>query len=281
MEICRIQVDGPDGSYGLSYADWGAQKKAARTVVCVHGLTRNGRDFDHLASVLQEDARVICPDMVGRGSSDPLADPEHYALPTYVGHMLQLLAKLELTAIDWVGTSMGGLIGMGVAASNVIPLRRLVLNDVGPFIPKAALDRINTHLGMDLRFATLDRLEAHLREIHAGFGPLSDAEWRHLAEHSARRRADGSLGLNYDQRLAAPMKRGPIEDVDLWPVWDEIKCPILVLRGARSDLLLAETAAEMTRRGPGAEVVEIAGTGHAPALMAKDQIEIVREWLAR
>jgi pimeloyl-ACP methyl ester carboxylesterase len=279
MEIRRIQVEGPDGAYGLSYAEWG-EPSAGRTVVCVHGLTRNGRDFDPLASVLQAQARVICPDMVGRGLSDPLGDPEHYALPTYVGHMLQLLTKLELLEVDWVGTSMGGLIGMGVAASGAIPMRRLVLNDIGPFIPKAALGRINIYLGMDLRFATLDELEAHLREIHAGFGPLTDAEWRHLAEHSARRRADGSFGLNYDQRMGEPMKRGPVEDVDLWPVWDQIKCPVLVLRGMQSDLLLAETAVEMTRRGPGAEVVEIDGTGHAPALMAKDQIEIVRTWLA-
>ena len=280
MEIRRIRVDGPEGDFGLSYTDWGAPD-AARTIVCVHGLTRNGRDFDHLASVLQHHARVICPDMVGRGLSDPLGNAELYALPTYVGHMLQLLVKLELAMIDWVGTSMGGLIGMGVAASGTIPVRRLVLNDIGPFIPKAALGRINTYLGMDLRFPTLDQLEAHLREIHAGFGPLSDAEWRHLAEHSARRREDGSFGLNYDQRLGEPMRRGPIEDLDLWPVWEQINCPVLVLRGKESDLLLAETAAEMTRRGPGAEVVEVDGTGHAPALMAKDQIEIVREWLER
>jgi pimeloyl-ACP methyl ester carboxylesterase len=279
MEIRRVQVDGPDGNCGLSFADWGAPD-AARTVICVHGLTRNGRDFDHLASVLQEHARVICPDMAGRGLSDPLRDPEQYALPTYIGHMLQLVVKLELGLVDWVGTSMGGLIGMGLAASEASPVRRLVLNDIGPFIPKAALGRINTYLGMDLRFDTLEQLEAHLREVHAGFGPLSDAEWRHLAEHSARRRADGSFGLNYDQRLGEPMKRGPIEDVDLWPVWDQIKCPVLVLRGAASDLLLAETAEEMTRRGPAAEIVEIDGTGHAPALMARDQIEIVREWLA-
>ena len=279
MEIRRIQVDGPDRSYGLSFADWG-EPNAARTVVCVHGLTRNGRDFDHLASILQEHARVICPDMAGRGLSDPLGNPEDYALPTYIAHMLQLMVKLELTTVDWVGTSMGGLIGMGIAASEASPVRRLVLNDIGPFIPKAALGRINTYLGLDLRFATLEQLEAHLREVHAGFGPLSDAEWRHLAEHSARRRADGSFGLNYDQRLAEPMKRGPIEDVDLWLVWDQIKCPVLVLRGAASDLLLAETAQEMTRRGPAAEIVEVDGTGHAPALMAKDQIEIVRDWLA-
>jgi pimeloyl-ACP methyl ester carboxylesterase len=279
MEIRRIQVAGPDGDYGLSYADWG-RPDAARTIVCVHGLTRNGRDFDHLATALQDHARVICPDMVGRGLSDPLHDPEQYALPTYVAHMLQLFDQLELRQVDWVGTSMGGLIGMGVAASGA-PVHRLVLNDIGPFIPKAALGRINMHLGLSLSFASLEVLEAHLREIHAGFGPLSDAEWRHLAEHSASRRGDGTFRLNYDQRLAEPMKRGPIADIDLWPVWEQVRCPVLVLRGTQSELLLAATAEEMTRRGPGAEVVEIDGTGHAPALMAKDQIAIVRDWLLR
>jgi pimeloyl-ACP methyl ester carboxylesterase len=279
MEIRRIQIAGPDGDYGLSYADWG-NPDAARTIVCVHGLTRNGRDFDHLATVLQNHARVICPDMVGRGLSDPLRDPEQYALPTYVAHMLQLLDQLEVGQVDWVGTSMGGLIGMGVAASGA-PIGRLVLNDIGPFIPKAALERINRHLGLSLSFASLEALEAHLREIHAGFGPLSDAEWRHLAEHSASRREDGTFRLSYDQRLAEPMKRGPLADIDLWPVWDQVRCPVLVLRGTQSELLLAATAAEMSRRGPGAEVVEIDGTGHAPALMAKDQIAIVRDWLLR
>ena len=279
MEIRRIQVEGPDGNYGLSYAEWG-RPDSARTIICLHGLTRNGRDFDHLAAVLQDQARVICPDMVGRGLSDPLVNPEHYAQPTYVAHKLQVLDKLELRQVDWVGTSMGGLIGMGVAASGA-PIRRLVLNDIGPFIPKAALERINVYLGLSLRFASLEALEAHLREIHAGFGPLSDAEWRHLAEHSASRREDGTFRLSYDQRLGEPMKRGPIEDVDLWPVWEQIRCPVLLLRGAQSDLLLATTAEEMTHRGPGAEVVEIDGTGHAPALMAKDQIEIVRDWLFR
>ena len=279
MEIRRVHVEGPGRRYGLSYADWGSPG-AARTVVCVHGLTRNGRDFDHLARVLAGDRRVICPDIAGRGLSDPLTDPEHYALPTYVAHMVQLLSRLGLDEVDWVGTSMGGLIGMGVAAVEASPIRRLVLNDIGPFLPKPALQRINSYLGLDLRFASLDALEAHLREIHAGFGPLTDAEWRHLAEYSAARREDGRFGLNYDQRLGQPMKTGPIEDVDLWPVWDQIRCPVLVVRGISSDLLLAETAAEMTRRGPRAEVVEVDGTGHAPALMAKDQIAIVRSWLS-
>jgi pimeloyl-ACP methyl ester carboxylesterase len=279
MQIRRVQVDGPDGSYGISLADWG-DPTAGSTVVCLHGLTRTGRDFDHLARVLAQNARVICPDVAGRGLSDPLRDPEHYALPTYVGHMRQLLSRLGLEEVDWVGTSMGGLIGMGVAAGETSPIRRLVLNDVGPFLPKPALERIASYLGVERRFWSLAELEAHLREIHAGFGPLTDDEWRHLAEHSAARREDGRFGLSYDPRLGIPLKREPIEDVDLWPVWDQIRCPVLVLRGRTSDLLLPGTAAEMSRRGPKAELVEIDGTGHAPALMAKDQIEIVRDWLA-
>jgi pimeloyl-ACP methyl ester carboxylesterase len=277
MQIRRVQV-GDQGGPELSFTDWGSPD-AARTVVCVHGLTRNGRDFDHLAAALSAGARVICPDIVGRGRSDRLADPEQYALPTYIAHMIQLIERLGLGQVDWVGTSMGGLIGMGVAVADAARIRRLVLNDVGPFLPKAALERINTYLGLDLRFADLAALEAHLRAIHAGFGPLSDAEWHHLAEHSALAGADGTLTLNYDQRLAVPLKREPIGDVDLWPVWDQIQCPVLVLRGVESDLLSAATAAEMARRGPRAEIIEVDGTGHAPVLMAKDQIEIVRNWL--
>ena len=280
MEMRRVHVEGPGGRYGLSYADWGSAG-SGRTVVCLHGLTRSGRDFDHLARVLAAERRVICPDVAGRGLSDPLAEPGDYALPTYIAHMAQLLGGLGLTEVDWVGTSMGGLIGMGLAAMGAdSPIKRLVLNDIGPFLPKAALGRINSYLGLDLRFASLDALEAHLREVHAGFGPLTDAEWRHLAEHSAARREDGRFGLNYDQRLGVPMKTGPIEDVDLWPVWDQIVCPVLVIRGAESDLLLPATAAEMARRGPCADLVEVDGSGHAPALMAKDQIAIVRDWLA-
>ena len=280
MEMRRLHVEGPDGRYALSYADWG-DPAAGRTIICVHGLTRNGRDFDHLATVLAQGARVLCPDVVGRGRSDPLREAQHYALPTYIAHMLQFVRQLELEEVDWVGTSMGGLIGMGVAASEGSPIRRLVINDIGPFLPKPALERINTYLGRDLRFEDLAALESHLREVHAPFGPLTDAQWLHLATHSARTMPGGRLGLAYDQRLAEPMRTGPVEDVDLWPVWDQIRCPVLVLRGTESDLLLAETAREMTERGPKAELVEFEGVGHAPALMAEDQIRVVRAWLAR
>lgn len=280
MELRQLYVEEPGGRYALGYADWG-DPAAGRTIICLHGLTRNGRDFDHLAAVLAQEARVLCPDVIGRGRSDPLTTAADYAIPTYVAHMLQFVRQLGLERVDLIGTSMGGLIGMGVAASEDSPIRRLVLNDIGPFLPKAALERINTYLGRDLRFADLLELEAHLREVHVGFGPLTDEQWRHLATHTARTYPDGRLGLAYDQRLGEAMRAGPVEDVDLWPVWDRIRCPVLVLRGRDSDLLLTETAEEMTRRGPGAELVEFEGVGHAPALMAEEQIAVIRDWLAR
>lgn len=280
MELRQLYVEEPGGRYALGYADWG-DPAAGRTIICLHGLTRNGRDFDHLAAVLAQEARVLCPDVIGRGRSDPLTTAADYAIPTYVAHMLQFVRQLGLERVDLIGTSMGGLIGMGVAASEDSPIRRLVLNDIGPFLPKAALERINTYLGRDLRFADLLELEAHLREVHVGFGPLTDEQWRHLATHTARTYPDGRLGLAYDQRLGEPMRAAPVEDVDLWPVWERIRCPVLVLRGQDSDLLLAETAEEMTRRGPGAELVEFEGVGHAPALMAEEQIAVIRDWLAR
>jgi len=278
VQIGRIEVEGPDRRYQLSYTDWGAPG-AARTVLCVHGLTRNGRDFDHLAAALAANARVICPDAVGRGHSDRLDDAGYYALPTYAAHMRQLIERLGLGPVDWVGTSMGGLIGMAVAAGEHSPIRRLVLNDIGPFLPKAALGRIDTYLGLARDFADLAEVEAHLREVHAMFGPLTGAQWRHLAAHSARARADGRLELAYDPRIREAFEQGGLDDVDLWPLWDPIRCPVLVLRGADSDLLLPETAREMTERGPRAKLVEFAGIGHAPALMAEDQIATVRDWL--
>ncbi len=281
MQLRWTTVDGPDdGTYGLAYADWG-DPGAARTVVCVHGLTRNGRDFDALAAALADGlgARVICPNIVGRGRSDWLRDPARYAVPTYIGHLIQLLAHLNVSApVDWVGTSMGGLIGMGLAAATEnSPIRRLVLNDVGPFLPKAALERIGGYLvrGGAQRFDSLEALEAYLREVHAPFGPLTDAQWRHLAEHGAWPTDDGGVMPAYDPAIAGPFGADPHQDVDLWEHWDRITCPVLVLRGAGSDLLLPETAREMTRRGPRAELIEFEGVGHAPALMAEDQIAAV------
>jgi pimeloyl-ACP methyl ester carboxylesterase len=265
----------------IAYTEWGAAG-APRTVVCVHGLTRNGRDFDALAAALAVEARVVCPDVAGRGASGWLADSSAYAYPQYLADMTALIARLDTDAVDWIGTSMGGLIGMFMAAQPNTPIRRLIVNDVGPFIPKTALQRIAEYVGAGRTFADVAEVEAYLREVHAPFGPLSDEQWRHLAAHSVRRGDDDRLALHYDPGIADAFRQGPVEeidDVDLWPLWDRIACPVLVLRGAESDLLRAETAAEMAVRGPKAEVVEIAGCGHAPMLMDESQIAVIRDWL--
>ena len=224
--------------------------------------------------------RVICPDVVGRGRSEWLKDPANYGYPQYMADMTALLARLGVAEVDWIGTSMGGLIGMFLAAAPNSPIRSLVINDVGPILPKAALERIAAYVGRDERFPTLGDLEAHLRRVHATFGPLTDAQWEHLARHGHRFHADGTYGLAYDPGIAVNVRQA-VKDWDFWASWDRITCPTLVLHGQESDLLHADTAAAMTRRGPRAELVAFSGIGHAPALMAADQLEIVGQWLAR
>ncbi len=260
----------------LRWHEWGPPD--GRPVVCVHGLTRNGRDFDALAQALAaKGRRVICPDIPGRGISGWLPAGALYAVPTYVGVLAPLLA--ELGEYDWVGTSMGGLIGMGLAGLPFDRMRRLVLNDVGPFIPAAALVRIRDYLSAaPTQFADLAALEAQLRTVHKPFGPLTDAEWRHLALHSARMTADGRMRLHYDPRIVEPMQ-GPLADVDLWALWDwAVQHPVLVLRGAESDLLTAATAARMDEH-PDTMLVTLPGVGHAPALMDAGQIKTVLDFL--
>lgn len=250
-----------------------------RVTVCVHGLTRNGRDFDRLAAALASDGRhIICPDIVGRGQSDWLPRPELYSYPQYLADMTVLLGKLGDVEVDWVGTSMGGLIGLMLAAQPHTPIRKLVLNDIGPFVPQAALARLAGYVGQAPEFATAEELEAYIRRIHAPFGLKEDADWQELARNSTRSLPEGRLALAYDPAIGLAFQ-GPLTDVNLWPLYDMIRCPVLVLRGARSDLLLPETAAEMTRRGPQAQLVEFAGCGHAPALFDPAQISVVRAFL--
>lgn len=283
--LYAMPVLSPGGFVRLAWAEWG-DATAPRTVVCVHGLTRNGRDFDVLATALAAAGwRVVAPDVPGRGRSEWLRRPEDYNYVFYLAALAALVGRLAVDAVDWIGTSMGGLIGIMLAAQPGTPIRRLVLNDVGPFVPKAALERIASYVGQDPRFDDLPAVEAYLRRVHAPFGTLTDAQWRHLAAHSAAPAGDGRLRLHYDPAIAQAFKAAPPEDVNLWPVWDAVAWPTLVLRGAASDLLPAETADEMTRRGlAGTRGVvrlrTIAAAGHAPALMAADQIAIVRDFLA-
>lgn len=282
MNSDSFQGLGSKGFHRIHYTDWG-DPGAERIVICVHGLTRNGRDFDFLARALAPDFRVVCPDIAGRGKSDWLSAKEDYAYPQYCADMAALIARVtsggKSRRVYWVGTSMGGVIGMLLASRPQSPIEKLVLNDVGAVIPKAALERIAAYVGRDPRFRTLDELEGVLRIVCAPFGPLTDAQWRHLAESGAKRYEDGSWGLGYDPGIAIPLQKGPLADVDLWPFWDTIACPTLLLRGVQSDVLLKDTAAAMTRRGPRPKLVEFEGIGHAPMLLANDQIRAVRDFL--
>jgi pimeloyl-ACP methyl ester carboxylesterase len=270
------------GFHRVHYTEWG-DPAAEQVVICAHGLTRNGRDFDFLAQALAPDFRVVCPDVVGRGRSEWLYAKEDYGYPQYCADMTALIARVTAgdrpRRLHWVGTSMGGVIGMLLASRPQSPIERLVLNDVGTLIPKAALERIGSYVGKDPRFKSLAELEAMTRIICAPFGPLTDAQWRHLTETGAKQHDDGSWGLRYDPGIAVPFQKGPAADVDLWPLWDTIACPTLLLRGAESDLLLRETARAMTERGPRPRLIEFDGIGHAPMLMSADQVGVVREFL--
>jgi len=283
MSIERLSCLGLHGFHQIAYSYWpgpGPESKGtARPIVCVHGLTRNGRDFDALAARLASRGPVACPDMPGRGQSAWLPVVADYSYPLYLGTVAALFARLGSEEVDYVGTSMGGIIGMMLACQPGSPIRRLVLNDVGPFIPQASLERIGDYVGLDPAFDSVEEIERYYRVVHAPFGDLTDAQWKHFALTSHRVRADGKIGLGYDPGIAQAFKGVPLTDIDLWPFYDQIKCPTLVIRGAESDLLLAETAEEMTRRGPKAELYEVAGAGHAPALMDEAQIARIESFL--
>jgi pimeloyl-ACP methyl ester carboxylesterase len=266
------------GFHRIAYTEWG-EPGDDPAVVCVHGLSRNGRDFDFFSAALQAKRRVICPDLPGRGRSDWLADKQSYSFPTYCADLTALLARLGGNSFDWVGTSLGGLIGIVMAAQPNSPIRRLVVNDAGPFIPKAAPQRILTYLGKAPPFASVADAERYFRDVLAPYGALTDEQWAHLAKHSVRAERGVGYRVAYDPGIAVPMRSARPQDVDMWEIWDRIRCPVLVLRGANSDVLSRETAEEMCNRGPPAELVEFAGIGHAPALMDPKQIDVVRRWL--
>jgi pimeloyl-ACP methyl ester carboxylesterase len=285
MQEHFVQCLSPSGLHNMHYTEWG-RRANPRVVICVHGLTRNCRDFDPLAQSLEHDFRVVCPDIVGRGQSEWLADKQHYGLPQYLADINTLIARLTADTehaseheILWVGTSMGGMIGMLLACLPRTPVRKLVLNDVGTLIPKASLERIAKYLGKSPSFKTLEETNAYVRYVSAPFGPLTDAQWDHLTRHNARQNADGSWTMNYDPGIALPFQSGPINDIELWNYYDHVSCPTLLLRGAVSDLLLKDTAQAMTQRGPKARLIEFAGVGHAPMLQSDDQINVVREFL--
>jgi len=266
----------PVGFFTMHWWEWGPSDGAP--VICVHGLTRTGRDFDVLAAALAaRGRRVLCPDLPGRGASDWLPDGMLYKPPTYIAALSHLLARIE-GPVDWVGTSLGGICGMGIAAMPGHPIRRMVLNDIGSFVPRAAIARIRDYLTPPPIFPDLAALEAYLRQVHASFGALSDAAWRHLAETSSRP-AEGGLTLHYDPAIGAPIRAEEPQALDLRALWAKVTVPVLLLRGAESDILPPETAAEMAR-APHVRLAEVPGAGHAPALMDPAQVALVADFLA-
>ena len=274
-----VQCIGPSGLHRMAYTEWGVRDNP-RVLICVHGLTRNGRDFDALAEAMSGHYRVICPDVVGRGQSGRLRDPAGYGIPQYVADMVTLIARLNVDSVHWVGTSMGGLIGMALAAQECTPLRKLVLNDVGPLITVESLQRIATYVGSDPKWASFDEALAYVKLISAPFGQLSEAQWHHLTETSIVQRADGRWAFRYDPRIAEPFKAAFVDkDIDLWPIYAGITCPTLVVRGAESDLLTRDTWQQMGACGPQAQLAEIPGVGHAPMFQSDEQIAIVRDFL--
>jgi pimeloyl-ACP methyl ester carboxylesterase len=276
----RVQCVSPGGLHEIAYLEWG-RRDDPRVLICAHGLTRSARDFDFFAQELASQVRVVCPDLPGRGDSDWLSNPLEYGLPVYVADMVTLIARLDVESVHWVGTSLGGLIGMTLAALPRTPVARLVLNDVGPVLSAPSLARIGAYLGKSPPLPTIEAAEDYVRASYGPFGAHTDAEWRFLTETVVRPNPDGSWRLHYDPALAVPFAANPTDkDLELWHVYDQITCPTLVLRGEQSDLLTRETTAQMSERGPRAKIVEIPGVGHAPTLIHEDQIRLVAAFLS-
>jgi pimeloyl-ACP methyl ester carboxylesterase len=278
----HVQCLAPEGLHRMAYWEWGDAANP-KVLVCVHGLSRQGRDFDTFARALCGEYRVVCPDVAGRGRSDWLRNPASYAIPKYVADMVTLLARLAADEVHWVGTSMGGLIGLGLAALPDSPIARLVLNDVGPAIEYGALVRIGAYIGQPAHWRTVDEAADALRAISLAFGPHTRDEWLALTRPQLVADGDG-FKSHYDPAIAIAFRAVTPElaaagEAALWQAWDALTCPTLVLRGADSDLLTRETAHAMAQRGPRAQVREFAGVGHAPTLVHADQIAVVRDFL--
>lgn len=287
----------PAGLHRMAYWEWGDPDND-RVLLCVHGLTRTGRDFDRLARRLAHEYRVVCPDVVGRGRSDWLTEPAYYIVPQYVSDMVALIAKLNARELHWMGTSMGGMIGMTLAGLPgasagptqtgeptllMPPVSRLILNDIGPTLEASALARIGEYVSDPVDFEDFDAAVRYIRTVSAAFGPHSDADWRELTTHVVRQE-DERWVRHYDPGLAAPFAQvsaaaAKAGEAILWRSFSAIACPMLLVRGAQSDLLSAATAGEMLRRNPNARLVELEGVGHAPTFMSEEQIALAADFL--
>ncbi len=263
------------GFHNIHYVEWGPAK-SDKTVVCVHGFSRNGRDFDYLAQDLAAKGyRVICPDMPGRNKSDWQPNLADYSVPHHMSEMMVLLARIDEEEVDWIGTSMGGIIGMGLASFENTPIRNLVINDIGPFIPSPPLSRIKQYLSLLPEFKTFDSAKKYLRQLLQPFGISTQEQLDHMADHSFYKNEYGNYVLNYDPKIVDCFQE---EETDLWYVWETITRPTLVIRGVDSEVLTKDTVEKMLERDQ-VDFVQFSGAAHAPALMNQDQIDTVVNWL--
>jgi len=264
------------GFHNMVYHEWGSQDND-RVIVCVHGLARNSRDFDEIAKALSRDYRVICPDVVGRGESDWLSDPTGYGMPQYLSDMTALLARLNVKQVDWLGTSMGGIIGMLLAAMPQTPIRKLILNDIGAFVAKESLQRIGDYL-VPKRFATLASACQFMQATYPGLKNLTESQWAHVTQHSFRQ--DGSEWTqHYDPAIGDITRAVSDQDVDLWPVWRMISCPQMLIWGDASDVLNQATVEQMQTENPDLHLYRLPGVPHVPSLMEDVQIKEIIQWL--
>ena len=267
----------------MAYLEWGDPRNRD-VLVCVHGLTRTARDFDEVARALCGQLRVVCPDVAGRGDSDPLPDPSLYGVPQYLADMVTLIARLDVESVHWVGTSMGALIGIALAAQQNTPIQRFVINDAGPVVSKVSLERIASYVGKAPTFPNIEAAEQYVRTVSAPFGPHTDAEWRFLTEVVMRKNPDGTLRVHYDPRLAEPFRATmPERDMELWPLWDAVRCPTLVLAGDDDPVTPLESAEEIVAHLP-SELVRFERFAGARHGVHRDEPEacfrVLREFLA-
>ena len=271
---------GPEGFMPIRYREWGRADNP-RVVICVHGLSRNRLDFDELGEALAGQYRVLAPDMPGRGDSGWLQDKEAYTQTLYRQVCAALIALTGVPRVLWVGTSMGGLIGMSLAAEPRSPLAALILNDIGPHVPAAGRRDNQASFGTDPRFADFNAAVDWHKTNRAAFGPLSEDGWRQMTEASVRRLPDGSFGLHYDPGLAVNSKREPVQSTENWDVWGRVRCPVLTIWGTESKLLLSEDLQRMQSEGPGTEVLPVEGVGHAPAISGTRVVGTIAEFLGK
>lgn len=271
------------GFHRINYLEWGndAEFQNQETLLCVHGLTRNARDFDFLAGKMCEQYRVVCPDVVGRGDSDHLFSDEAYNYLQYNADMNALIARLGVTEVNWIGTSMGGIIGMVLASVAQSPIRRLVVNDIGPEVSRDALVSIAQYIGKSEEYGTVKEAEAYLRKIYHEFAPMSDDDWAQMAKYSTKRTEHGTYKMKFDPRIGDAFRDSiSYFNVDMWDTWEKISCPVLILRGKKSSFLTEETANRMLECGPETTLVEFDDTGHTPTLRNDEQVDVIAEWLA-